>query len=203
MLYYEDSVMRYFATYNTVTTSDMSGDPDWIEISEQQYNDGVDALMSGREIIVEDGFLIRDQAPSPEHVWQNGQWVLPPPPEPEPPTKQELLGYAALKRYEKEVGGTLWNGWPVHTDRESQSKIIAERLAIEAGERNDPDGWKFADGQFRLVSNEDFMALTSAVRQHVRDCFALEAVVLAQIEAGTVTEYSQIDAAFDQEATYG
>jgi len=116
---------------------------------------------------------------------------------PQPPTKQELSGYAAQKRYEKEIGGTIWNGWPVHTDRESQSKIIAERLAIEAGERTDPDGWKFADGQFRMVSNEDFMALASAVRQHVRDCFALEAVVIAQIEAGTITEYSQIDAAFD------
>lgn len=137
-----------------------------------------------------------------------GQWIAdgktvypytPPP----PPTKQELSWYAAQKRYEKEVGGTIWTGWPVHTDRESQSKIIAERLAIEAGERSDPDGWKFADGVFRMVSNADFMALASAVRQHVRDCFTLEAVVLSQIEAGTITEYSQIDEAFDQEALHG
>lgn len=41
------------------------------------------------------------------------------------------------------------------------------------------------------------MALASAVRQHVRDCFTLEAAVLAGIEAGTITEYSQIDAALD------
>lgn len=53
------------------------------------------------------------------------------------------------------------------------------------------------DGVFRMVSNEDFMALASAVRQHVRDCFTLEAAVLAGIEAGTITEYSQIDAALD------
>lgn len=111
-------------------------------------------------------------------------------------TKADLIAYAAAKRYEKEVGGTVWNGWPVHTDRESQSKIIAERLAIEAGERADPDGWKFADGVFRMVSNADFMLLASAVREHVRDCFALEAAILAQIEAGTIAEYSQIDAAF-------
>lgn len=110
----------------------------------------------------------------------------------------DLKAYATHRRWLKEIGGTIWNGWPVHTDRESQSKIIAERLAIEAGERTDPDGWKFADGQFRMVSNEDFMGLASAVRQHVRDCFALEAAITAQIEAGTITEYSQIDAAAEQ-----
>lgn len=138
--------------------------------------------------------------------WSHGDYQLveAPPPEPEPPTpeqiKASLADHAAYCRWQKEVGGTEWNGWPVHTDRESQSKIIAERLAIEAGERNDPDGWKFADGVFRMVSNEDFMALASAVRQHVRDFFALEAAVLAGIEAGTITEYSQIDAAFSADA---
>lgn len=113
------------------------------------------------------------------------------------PTKADLATYTARKRYAKEVGGTVWNDWLVHTDRDSQSKIIAERLAIEAGERTDPDGWKFADGVFRMVTNADFMVLASAVRQHVRDCFSLEAAVLAQIEAGTITEYAQIDAAFE------
>lgn len=131
--------------------------------------------------------------PGEFYEWDGEEWVYVAPP---PPSKQELAAYTAAKRYEKEVGGTIWNGWPVHTDRESQGKIVAERLAIEAGEREDTDGWKFADGVFRMVSNEDFMALASAVRQHVRDCFALEAAVLAQIEAVTITEYSQIDAAF-------
>lgn len=117
-------------------------------------------------------------------------------PEPAPPTKQDLAEYAAHQRWQKEIGGMIWNGWPVHTDRESQSKIIAERLAIEAGERADPDGWKFADGSFRLVSNEEFISLSNAIRQHVRDCFAMEALVLAQIEAGAITTTAQIDAAF-------
>lgn len=133
----------------------------------------------------------------------------PPPPEPEPPTpeqiKASLADHAAQKRYEKEVGGTIWNGWPVHTDRESQSKIIAEGLAIEAGERTDPDAWKFADGVFRMVSNEDFTSLASAVRQHVRDCFALEGQVLALITTGVITTTEQIDLVFEHgiEALYG
>lgn len=111
--------------------------------------------------------------------------------------KASLAAYAAQKRYEKEIGGTIWNGWPVHTDRESQSKIIAERLAIEAGERDDPDYWKFADGVFRAVSNDDFISLSSAVRDHVRSCFAIEGAVLAAIEAGTITSETEIDAAFE------
>lgn len=125
--------------------------------------------------------------------------------EPVPPTPEEFMHYAADKRWQKEVGGTLWNGLPVHTDRESQSKIIAERLAIEAGERDDPDYWKFADGVFRQVSNEDFTSLASAVRQHVRDCFALEGQVLALITTGVITTTEQIDLVFEHgiEALYG
>lgn len=111
-------------------------------------------------------------------------------------TKADLAAYAASRRYEKEVGGIVWNSLLVHTDRDSQGKVIAERLAIEAGERNDPEGWKFADGIFRLVSNEEFISLSNAIRQHVRDCFAMEALVLAQIEAGAITTTAQIDAAF-------
>ena len=110
--------------------------------------------------------------------------------------KADLIAYVAQKRWEKEVGGTVWNGWPVHTDRESQSKIIAERLAIEAGARDDPDGWKFADGVFRMVSNEDFIALSNAVREHVRQCYAIEAQVLAGIENGDITSKAEVDAAF-------
>lgn len=111
--------------------------------------------------------------------------------------KARLAAYAAECRWQKEVGGTLWNGWPVHTDRESQGKIIAERLAIEAGERDDPDGWKFADGIFRLVSNTDFVLLSNAVRDHVRTAFAIEAYVAAQIEAGIISSEAEIDTAFE------
>lgn len=141
-----------------------------------------------------------------EAGWAHGDYELveAPPlvvPEPEPPTpeqiKASLAAYAADCRWQKEVGGTIWNGWPVHTDRESQGKIMAERLAISEGERDDPDGWKFADGSFRMVSNADFIALSNAVREHVRSCFAIEAGVLAQIEAGAITTTEEIDAAFE------
>ncbi|WP_266019065.1 DUF4376 domain-containing protein [Brucella intermedia] len=107
-----------------------------------------------------------------------------------------LQEYAAAKRWEREVGGTVWNGWPVLSDRESQSKIIAEALAIEKGERADGDPWKFADGEFRPLTNEQMDDLAAAVRLHVRNSYGIEAQVLAAIEAGSITTEDQIDATF-------
>nr|WP_313023188.1 DUF4376 domain-containing protein [Brucella intermedia] len=107
-----------------------------------------------------------------------------------------LQEYAAAKRWEREVSGTVWNGWPVLSDRESQSKIIAEAVAIEKGERTDGDPWKFADGEFRPLTNEQMDDLAAAVRLHVRNSYGIEAQVLAAIEAGAITTEAQIDAAF-------
>ena len=107
-----------------------------------------------------------------------------------------LQEYAAAKRWEREVSGTVWNGWPVLSDRESQSKIIAEAVAIEKGERVDGDPWKFADGEFRPLTNEQMDDLAAAVRMHVRNSYGIEAQVLASIEAGAITTEAQIDAAF-------
>lgn len=114
-------------------------------------------------------------------------------PQPKPPS---LAEYAAMRRWEAEVGGTTWSGWSVHTDRESQGKIVAEVLAIERGERQDGDAWKFADGEFRALTNADMEALALAVRTHIRDAFAIEAQVLADIAAGNITTMAEIDAAF-------
>jgi hypothetical protein len=112
-------------------------------------------------------------------------------------TKAELIAYAADLRWRREQAGTIWNGWPIHTDDRSQGKILSELQAIAQGVRIDGDGWKFADGQFRSVANADFPALAIAAREHVRTVFGIEAGLLASIEAGTVTTTAEIDAAFE------
>ncbi|WP_185756003.1 DUF4376 domain-containing protein [Brucella anthropi] len=124
--------------------------------------------------------------------WHNGKVVefTPPPP------NVDLASYAAQKRWETEVGGTVWNGWPVLTDRDSQNKITSEAVAIEKGERLDGDPWKFADGEFRPLTNAQMDSLAAAVRLYIRDSFAIEARVVAEIEAGTISTVEQIDAAF-------
>lgn len=108
----------------------------------------------------------------------------------------DLKAYATHRRWLKEIGGTFWNGWPVHTDRESQSKIIAEAVAIEKGERADGDPWKFADGEFRPLTNAEMDSLAAAVRLHIRNSYGIEAQVLTAIEAGAITSEAQIDGAF-------
>ena len=113
-----------------------------------------------------------------------------------PATAVDLPAYAAQKRWEREVGGTVWNGWPVLSDRESQSKIIAEAVAIEKGERTDGDPWKFADGEFRPLTNDQMDELAAAVRLHIRNSYGIEAQVLTAIEAGAITSEAQIDGAF-------
>lgn len=128
-------------------------------------------------------------------LWRSQDGVLGSPP-PLSSIGMTLQEYAAAKRWEREVSGTVWNGWPVLSDRESQSKIIAEAVAIEKGERVDGDPWKFADGEFRPLTNEQMDDLAAAVRLHVRNSYGIEAQVLAAIDAGDITTEAQIDAAF-------
>lgn len=107
-----------------------------------------------------------------------------------------LHEYAAQKRWELETGGIDWNGLPVATDRESQNKFTTEVLAIARNERSDGDGWKFADGEFRPLSNAELEELALAVRDHVRNSYAKEAQAVAGIDAGTIKDTGAIDALF-------
>lgn len=110
--------------------------------------------------------------------------------------KVALIDYLKDLRWQKEQAGTVWNGWPIHTDDRSQGKYLAELQAIALDDRVDGDAWKFADGLFRPVSNADFPALAKAARAHVREMFGIEAAVLGAIESGTITTTAEIDAAF-------
>ncbi|GAU80566.1 hypothetical protein BIWAKO_00454 [Bosea sp. BIWAKO-01] len=112
------------------------------------------------------------------------------------PTKAELIGYVADRRWHAEQAGTAWHGWQIHTDDRSQGKYLSELQAIALNVRVDGDPWKFADGVFRPVSNADFPQLAIAAREHVRTVFGIEGAVLAQIEAGTITTAAEIEAAF-------
>lgn len=123
--------------------------------------------------------------------------VEPAAPPASPPTKDQLAAYAAAVRYNKEVAGVPWrDGLVIQTDRESQSKMLSEFVAIGAGLRPEPSPWKFADNKFANLSNADMSAVCLAGRAHVADAFASEDTVQAEIAAGTFTTFSQIDTAF-------
>ena len=106
-----------------------------------------------------------------------------------------LLDYVANKRWEKETGGIVLNGMALATDDRSKALITGARIAAE----NDPDfttKWKTADGSFVTVNASMIIAISDAMLEHVQECFATEAQVLADIENGLITTQQEVDAAF-------
>lgn len=124
---------------------------------------------------------------------EQAEWVAKPSDE----QVAELKAHVASLRYDREVAGTTWNGLPVHTDRDSQSKVQAERLAITTGDRQDGDAWKFADGEVRPLTNTEFSELASAVRAHVQAAYAAEGRVIAEIDASILTTLSEVETSFN------
>ncbi|TXN30864.1 DUF4376 domain-containing protein [Methylobacterium sp. WL19] len=112
----------------------------------------------------------------------------------EPADPVTLVAYAANARWEREVAGTMWNGWPIYTDDRAQIKYLAELAAIEAGVRVDGEPWKFADGLPRPLTNIQMRNLAIAARSYVTSTFKLEFMALAQIAAGTATTTADVDA---------
>lgn len=85
-------------------------------------------------------------------------------------------------RYTLETGGTVVDGVPVDTSRESQSLITGAALAASL----DPAytvRWKCADGVFREFDAPTVTALATAVRSHVQACFNAEAAHHTALDA--------------------
>lgn len=121
-------------------------------------------------------------------------YVMPPP---SPPGAAELSAYNAAARWRKEIAGVAWGGHVIDTDRESgQSKLLAEFVAITTGMRADPSPWKFLGDDWADLSNADMGAVCMAARDFVAAQFAIERTVKDAIDAGTVTTFAAIDAAF-------
>jgi hypothetical protein len=104
----------------------------------------------------------------------------------------KCAGLAEL-RWEKETGGTTFNGLSIATDAVSQTKIIGAVV----GAQIDPNAvinWKTADGAFVTLDAHAITAVAMAVRAHVQACFDREAELKAEIEAAsTVEEIVAID----------
>lgn len=112
-----------------------------------------------------------------------------------PPTADQLKAHAAAVRYGFETGGCDWGDYRVHTDRESQGKLLAEFVAMSAGLRQDPSAWKFVNG-FAVLSNAQMSEVVFASRMHVADAYGRETAVVAAIEGGEVTTLEQVAAVF-------
>ena len=106
----------------------------------------------------------------------------------------DLKAYTAERRWQKEVGGVTVSGIRLETDDRSKTMLIGARLSAMV----DPAitrQWKTENG-FVTLDAPTIIALSDVVTNHVQACFDLEASVLAQIAAGTITTTAQIDTAF-------
>lgn len=104
-----------------------------------------------------------------------------------------LVSYAAQKRWQVETGGIVVGGVSVATDDRSKVMIIGARVKADA-DPNFTTEWKTPAG-FQTINAATIIAISDAVLAHVDACFAVEAIVLAEIAAGTITTTNEIDAA--------
>lgn len=100
--------------------------------------------------------------------------------------KTEKKAELASSRYNAEVGGMVWNGWPVLTDERSRISMLGAVMQVNMGLWS--GGWKFADGVFRELTSEQVVAMSVAVGAHVASCFAQELARLADLEAAVDLE---------------
>lgn len=109
--------------------------------------------------------------------------------------KQALTLYAADKRWQKETGGFEFNGLHIATDDRSKIMIAGAREAAKAN----PDfttPWVTSTGEIAVLDAAAIIAISDAVGEHVNTVFGIYAQVLPQVLDGTITDQTQIDAAF-------
>jgi hypothetical protein len=107
------------------------------------------------------------------------------------PTKDELMAHAAEIRWQRETGGITVNGIPVPTD--DRAKLLIKGAADDMA---DADTANYISGSTSVpLTGAQFKALNSAVIAHVAACFAVQAAVMADIEAGTITTKAEIESA--------
>jgi len=110
------------------------------------------------------------------------------------PSKTELAAYAASKRWEKEIGGIVVAGAAIDTSRESQS-MIGNAYSYSQAHPSEVIKFKAASGWISIDA-ATVVAIAASVGAHVQACFAIEESVAAEIEAGTITTYGQVDEVF-------
>lgn len=106
-------------------------------------------------------------------------------------SKDELLLYAADKRWQVETGGITVAGIAIPTDDRAKLLINGASLGMA-----DTDTAMFVSGTTAAeLTGAQFTAFNSAIIAHVQACFAVQSVVMADIESDTITTTAEIDAA--------
>lgn len=71
-----------WAIDNRISQEEIEGG---IDITDEEYVSAREAMLAGQEVVIVEGeMVLRDKAPSPDHTWEDGEWIAPPEPEPAP-----------------------------------------------------------------------------------------------------------------------
>lgn len=116
-------------------------------------------------------------------------------PSSEPPalTHNDLLSYAASKRYSIETGGFTYDGHPLATDTASQSKIGNGALAATVVGSSFSTKWKCSDGSFFDLDQAGMLGMATSVMNFINACFGAEAAVAASIASGEIQTFADVD----------
>ena len=118
--------------------------------------------------------------------WVGGVWVvLATTPEPVPLVAVEWPSLISARRYIAETSGTVIEGMPIDTGRDSQALITGATVAAML----DADysiRWKTAAG-FVELTGAQIIGVASAVRAYVQGCFDREAELLGAVTDGSIT----------------
>ena len=161
-----------FALNDTISKSPIEGG---IEITDQQYADARAAKLAGREALVIAGELvIRDPAPSPQHAWEGGEWVVPEEPEPDP------VDPLTLTLTKRQVNAALILAG--HTDPDAFVEGAIDTIADPTQKALALNDWRFAPYFQRshpLLNDEDVLAAASLTPEQVDGLWAVASTLPA------------------------
>jgi hypothetical protein len=107
--------------------------------------------------------------------------------------KNRIIKLLAQKRYEREVGGIVFHGIPVKTDRESTALINGAFSYVATQDENVTISFKSEAG-FLTLTKEQVIGISIAVAQHIQAQFDWEKDVMNDInEAETIEELILIE----------
>jgi hypothetical protein len=110
-------------------------------------------------------------------------------------TKDQLDNYNSLVRFDKVNEGMIAAGVPVRTDDYSRNLIQGgNQLALA-----DPDfttQWYGSDGHWYTVNAAQMIEIATMVGNHTNDCYTVFQEMGQGILTNTITQPSQIDAAY-------
>ena len=185
---------------------------DGIEITEQEYQNALEAMLEGKKIAIRNGML-RFLSSKKKTVYntQDGSELEIPENEDVPDEYTEIeypgelyywkngkwvidieqlktrkIAELADARWREETAGFMYNGYEFHSDRESQDRFFQAYMA-SLSDPNFTVTWKTKDGWLDMTAS-DFITLYNEFQTFLQGLYQKEKVLQEQVEAATTIE---------------